>query len=284
MASGIYAIVNLGNSKLYVGSATDLEFRKKTHFTRLRCDKHPSKHLQAAFKKYGEAKFVFRVLESVESTEDLLSREQHWIDTLHPAYNKRAIASSNLGIHTTPEWRAAQSAGLTAFRSSPEGAAHKAVLTEAVRKSWADPESREVRLAAIRAAWTPERREESSKIAKARASHLAPDGTHFGTHRVWTEEEKVRSGAKMKEAWAKRLTTTEDDVRRIATETNPAWSVLEMTGVRNVDKVLIHCSVHNHDQWQGIAKLRHAQRGCKLCGYQRSSDVQSGRNKTQPTV
>lgn len=286
MQSGIYAIVNTISSKSYVGSAINLTQRKAMHFTRLRCNKHPSKHLQASFSKYGEAAFEFRVLEIVapDAQHTLIQREQYWMDLISPAYNKRLIAESNLGVEFGPEWRAAQSASLKAFRDRPEGEAHKSVLLSAVQKSWADPEKRAARIDAIKAAWTPEKRAYMSAGSKARQTHLAPDGTHFGTHRVWTEEEKVRSGAKMKEAWAKRLTTTEDDIRRIATETNPAWTVLEMTGVRNVDKVLIHCSVHNHDQWQGIAKLRHAQRGCKLCGYQRSSDVQAGRSKPQTIV
>jgi len=283
MSAGIYAIVNIENSKLYVGSATDLDSRRKTHFTRLRCGKHPSKHLQAAFTKYGEARFAFRVLEPVASAADLLAREQFWIDTLAPAYNKRAVASSNLGIHVTPEWRAAQREGLKAFRDSPAGAAHKEVLRAAVQKSWADPASRENRLTAIRATWTPERRAAASEIAKARDSHLAPDGVHFGTHRVWTAEEKAQSGEKQRAAWSKRLTTTEEDVRRIVSDSNPAWSVLALTGVRSADKVHIHCSTHNHDQWQTVAKLRYAQRGCKLCGYQRSSEVQKGRTKL-PTI
>lgn len=279
MASGIYAIVNLENSKLYVGSATDLDSRKKAHFTRLRCSKHPSKHLQAAFTRYGEPQFAFRVLELVERSADLLAREQFWIDTLSPAYNKRAQAASNQGIVIGPEWRAAQSAGLKAFRASPAGEAHAEVLREAAVASWANPEARANRVNAIRAAWTPERRAESSRIAKARDSHISPDGTHFGTHRVWTDEEKARAGAAQKAAWAARSTTTEDDIRRLAVETNPAWSVVELTGLRAVDKVLIHCDVHGHKQWQTVAKLRYAARGCKLCGYARSSEVQKGRVK-----
>lgn len=284
MASGIYAIVNTKNSKVYVGSAINLDQRKKTHFTRLRCSKHPSKHLQAAFSKYGEEAFVFRMLESVEDIEKLLSREQHWIDTLVPAYNKRKFANSNLGLPKSSEERASQSDAVTAWRATPEGVKHKELLRESALKSWADPDKREARMAAIKAAWTPEKREAASLDSKARQSHISPDGTHFGTARVWDDAERVKTGKKSRESWAKRLTTTEDDIRRIATETNPAWTVLEMTGVRNVDKVLIHCSVHNHDQWQGIAKLRHAQRGCKLCGYQRSSDVQAGRSKPQTIV
>lgn len=286
MASGIYVIRNLLNGKSYVGSALDLGHRKRTHFYKLRHNSHPSRHLQAAFVKHGESSFEFSVLEELvsPSREALISREQWWMDLLAPQYNKRLVADSNQGVPHTPEERAAQSEAMTAWRATPEGVKHKELLRESALKSWADPDKREARMAAIKAAWTPEKREAASLDSKARQSHISPDGTHFGTARVWDDAERVKTGKKSRESWAKRLTTTEDDIRRIATETNPAWTVLEMTGVRNVDKVLIHCSVHNHDQWQGIAKLRHAQRGCKLCGYQRSSDVQAGRSKPQTIV
>lgn len=281
MTSGIYVIANSTNAKAYVGSATNLARRKIVHFTRLRCDKHPSKHLQAAFRKYGEAAFEFRVLETVadDAQSTLVAREQYWMDVMSPAYNKRLVAESNWGVATTPEWRAAQSVGLKAFRDRPEGAVHKAVLAQALADSWADPRKRAARVAAIKAAWTPEKRAQMAANARARQTHLSPDGTHFGTHRVWTDEEKVQAGASQRAAWATRLTTTEDDIRRLASDTNPAWSVVEMTGVRATDKVLVHCDVHEHDQWQGIAKLRYAGRGCKLCGYARSSEVQKGRVK-----
>jgi group I intron endonuclease len=285
MPSGIYVIRNLLNGKSYVGSALDLGHRKRTHFYKLRHNAHPSRHLQAAFAKHGEAAFEFSVLEELVSPdrETLIGREQWWMDLLKPQYNKRLTADSNQGVPKTDEERAAQSASLIAWRATPEGAKHKEALREIAVKSWADPEKREARLAAIKAAWTPEKREAASMDSKARQSHISPDGTHFGTARIWDDAERAKTGEKSREAWAKRLTTTEDDIRRIAAETNPAWTAVEMTGVRNVDKVRIHCSVHNHDQWQTVAKLRHAQRGCKLCGYQRSSEVQSGRAKSQST-
>lgn len=281
MASGIYVIVNITNSKAYVGSATNLARRKTVHFTRLRCDKHPSKHLQAAFRKYGEAAFEFRVLETVadDAQNTLVAREQYWMDVMSPAYNKRLVADSNWGVAHTPAQRAAQSDAIKAFRATPAGASHKAALHIAVRAAWADPKKRAARIAAIKVTWTPEKRAQMAADARARQTHLSPDGTHFGTHRVWTDEEKVRAGASQKAAWAARLTTTEDDIRRLASDTNPAWSVVELTGVRATDKVLVHCDVHGHDQWQGIAKLRYAGRGCKLCGYARSSEVQKGRVK-----
>lgn len=279
MASGIYAIVNTTNSKMYVGSAVDLDQRKSSHFSRLRNNVHPSKHLQAAFLKYGEQAFIFRVLEEVGNPTDLIVREQHWIDTLCPKYNKRTRAESNQGMVFTKAHRTEISKSAQARAATSDGASHIAALAERTKALWADPAHREARIEAIRAAWTPEKRQLSAVSARARATHIV-DGVHFGTHRVWTDEEKARAGAKQKANWSTRAPVSENDIRALVTSTNPAWSVRELTGVRSMDKVLIYCETHDHAQWQTVAKVRHAHRGCKLCGYQRSSDVQSGRLKS----
>ncbi len=75
MNSGIYAIRNLVNNKLYIGLAVNLKYRREWHFARLRKDKHCNEHLQKAFNKYGEDNFIFEVLEYC--TEDLLFQKEH---------------------------------------------------------------------------------------------------------------------------------------------------------------------------------------------------------------
>lgn len=106
MISGIYKILNSANLKSYVGSAIHIENRFKAHKKKLKYRKHPNKHLQAAYSKYGIENFSFIILEYC-LTEQLLEREQHWINLLNSAdrdfgYNKRTIPNSNLGlkIHT----------------------------------------------------------------------------------------------------------------------------------------------------------------------------------------
>jgi len=51
--SGIYKILNTVNNKFYIGSAVNLNSRFRTHKANLINNKHPNKHLQAAFNKYG---------------------------------------------------------------------------------------------------------------------------------------------------------------------------------------------------------------------------------------
>ena len=45
MNSGIYKIVNLQTGKYYVGSTKDFKKRKQTHFSGLKNNYHPNKHL-----------------------------------------------------------------------------------------------------------------------------------------------------------------------------------------------------------------------------------------------
>jgi group I intron endonuclease len=79
MTRGIYKIINIINSKFYVGSAVDLKRRKTRHFSELRGNKHNNRHLQAAWNKYGEQAFVFVVLEEVAADADLLTAENVWL-------------------------------------------------------------------------------------------------------------------------------------------------------------------------------------------------------------
>lgn len=106
--SGIYKIVNVKNSKCYVGSAVNIKRRWTEHKSYLRGNKHHSKHLQRAFDIYGEDSFLFEIVELVEP-QFLIEREQHWIDILSAygknGYNANPKAHSSLGIIRSSETR-----------------------------------------------------------------------------------------------------------------------------------------------------------------------------------
>lgn len=106
---GIYCIRNTVNDKCYVGSATQIAARWKNHRTLLARNLHHSRPLQNAWNKYGAGAFVFIVLELVTVT-DLVSREQHWLDTFRPyaptdGYNVLRFAYSARGYVQTVEAR-----------------------------------------------------------------------------------------------------------------------------------------------------------------------------------
>jgi len=84
MNTGIYKIKNLVNGKIYIGSSYNLAKRNYHHFYALRKNNHRNRHLQHAFVLYGEAAFLFEIIELLPSCENkvLLEREQYWIDKL----------------------------------------------------------------------------------------------------------------------------------------------------------------------------------------------------------
>src|SRR2546429_9061448 len=117
---GIYAIVNLVNQHFYVGSAKNLSDRRRQHLRMLEAGKHGNPHLQYAYNMYGPDAFRFDILEHVEHVENLLAREQHYIDSLDPQYNIARIAGSTLGRKATDEQRAKQGAARRGRIISPE--------------------------------------------------------------------------------------------------------------------------------------------------------------------
>ena len=96
--SGIYKILNIVTADCYVGSAANFSSRFSKHRRSLKNKKHHSIVLQRAFNKYGEDNFTFEVIEYVENKNNLISREQHYIDTLKPKYNICKVAGSHLGM------------------------------------------------------------------------------------------------------------------------------------------------------------------------------------------
>lgn len=104
--TGIYRIVCNINGKYYIGSAQDVAQRWKNHVTLLRLKRHHSIHLQRAWNRYGADNFTLEVIERC-TLENLIEREQHYLDTLCPfhgrGYNISPTAGSTRGAKRTPE-------------------------------------------------------------------------------------------------------------------------------------------------------------------------------------
>jgi group I intron endonuclease len=128
---GIYAIVNILNGHFYVGSAVNLCRRRSEHFTDLQKNKHHSGHLQNAYIKYGADAFRFFIVEYVEVAEDLLKREQYYIDTLNPEYNINPIAGSALGIKRSEETKVRMRESAKNRKRGPLSEQHKKNLSKA---------------------------------------------------------------------------------------------------------------------------------------------------------
>jgi group I intron endonuclease len=102
--SGIYAIRNTLDQKIYIGQSVSIWQRKKQHFHELRKGKHHCRHLQKAFDKYGEAAFEFVQVECCNAAA-LTEREQFWMDFYgrRGTYNSAPAAGSSLGHKHTED-------------------------------------------------------------------------------------------------------------------------------------------------------------------------------------
>lgn len=104
--TGVYAIKNKTNGKIYVGSAArSFRSRWATHVSRLKAGTHHSKHLQAAFNLYGEASFELTILAFCDPA-DCVTQEQRYIEehsSVLRGYNISPTAGSPLGIKQTKE-------------------------------------------------------------------------------------------------------------------------------------------------------------------------------------
>ena len=99
---GVYKIENIANGSFYVGSTYSLAKRKSKHFRTLKKGDHYNIHLQRAFNKYGVHNFIFSAI-IVCDKHNLSLYEQALIDGLHPNYNIRIDATSNIGVRKSDE-------------------------------------------------------------------------------------------------------------------------------------------------------------------------------------
>lgn len=84
--SYVYGIYCIENDSIYIGSTVNLKKRIQRHSYYLRNNKHHSFKLQRVCNKYGiESLFVVKIELCVEN--QLINREQYWIDKLNSYYN-----------------------------------------------------------------------------------------------------------------------------------------------------------------------------------------------------
>ena len=141
----IYQILHIESGKVYVGSAINPHQRWIEHKSRLANNIHNSRHLQNAWNKYGAHAFVFEILEPVLFIEDLVAREQYWLDKTHAAdprygYNMSPTAASVSGYKHSEATRTKSSAVKRALSADP---VVRARLIEQSREYWSRPDSRE---------------------------------------------------------------------------------------------------------------------------------------------
>jgi len=99
----VYKITNIVNNKIYIGSTNNFTVRKQQHIWSLKNKKHRNCLLQRAWDRYGNENFVFEILEEIKNPEEILIREQFFLDLFKSydrniGYNINIIAGSNIGF------------------------------------------------------------------------------------------------------------------------------------------------------------------------------------------
>jgi group I intron endonuclease len=84
-------------SKKYIGSSFNMKKRMQEHLRRLRSGKHPNIKLLRHVKKYGIEDLSFDILESCQE-QDMIAREQFYIDKLEPWFNICKVAGRTIGV------------------------------------------------------------------------------------------------------------------------------------------------------------------------------------------
>ena len=99
---GIYEIKSKINGRSYIGSSENIHRRWNHHINNLLKNKHHSIILQRHVNKYGINDLAFSILE-ICNDNNLIEKEQVYINNNKPYFNIRKIADSNKGIKRSIE-------------------------------------------------------------------------------------------------------------------------------------------------------------------------------------
>lgn len=200
---GIYAIKNIRNGKVYIGSAINLKDRFKQHKSYLFSGRHTNQKLLRAYNKAGEKELAFRIIEFC-SIEDRLSVEQKWIDyydCVEKGYNILTKAGSNLGYKHSPDnvkQRNETRKQKGWFISDATREKRKQLMSEALKgRKFSEDTLEKMRIAAKKR-MTPKMRE---KISKSNIGKPGPNsGRIFGeqTRKICRKQQSVVMQIKIK--------------------------------------------------------------------------------------
>ena len=138
----IYCFTNLINNKKYIGSTIqEPSVRYNQHLYNAT---HENAHqydypLYRAIRKYGIENFSFEIVENVEDPQQLISREQYYIDrfnAVNEGYNICPIAGNTLGVYPSNESRQKMSeAHKGVGKGIPKSEEHKKKISKSVSNS-----------------------------------------------------------------------------------------------------------------------------------------------------
>lgn len=103
--SGIYAITNQKNNRVYVGNSKDIFSRWSVHKSNLKHNKHNNTQLQDDYNNQTVDDFTYSILEECLQ-RDLLFNEKEWKDRYNNVYNTNNIVSTDKKIRRGKEAKA----------------------------------------------------------------------------------------------------------------------------------------------------------------------------------
>lgn len=231
---GVYAIRNVVNGKVYVGSVarrSGFRVRWREHRRDLDAQESGCRLLQRAWVKHGRDAFVFEVLELVErgatdaeTRAAVLAAEQRHLDATEAAvsgYNILPTAGSNLGRKLSPEQRQALRERVAAdpdwmqrmrdiAHRGPMSQENKNKISAAARRRFQDPAAVQRLSEAIRKSaeesggYGPERRAAISAARKGmKASEQAKERMAESQRQRWTDELRVKQSETLRRSLAR---------------------------------------------------------------------------------
>ena len=143
--TGIYAIINKINGKVYIGSTTkSFKSRWNGHKKELLYKKHINSHLQKAFDKYKASNFKFKIIQIIEKEDldyiyEIETALIRYYDSANPnkGYNICKIGGSRRGVPMPKEWVENQK-----LLSLDDCFKIKELILEKTNESWSNKEIR----------------------------------------------------------------------------------------------------------------------------------------------
>lgn len=203
-----------------MGSSVDILVRWCNHRHKLNGGVHYNSHLQNSWNKYGGAAFEWWVIELVENSEELLVREQYWLDRYfddpYSCYNvSQGAGGGRLGVPHTPETCAKLSEMMTGRKKTAE---HIRNHAETLRgRKLSDSHKQKISESLSGRVFTEEHKR---KISEAHKGKKMPPFS--------AEHRRKLSEAQMGNQYALGYKCTEEHKRKISKamrgENNPFWS------------------------------------------------------------
>ena len=150
--SGIYIIRNAQDRRVYIGSAVILIRRYKKHLERFERGTN-NKKLQSFHNTYGTDDLRFQLLELVDDINDLVTREQFYIDkykSYKKGFNTFSKADSTLGCVMPESHKLKTSKRMknnTCRTGSHHSAESKKAIGDKIRAFWANNPSKKKQMA-----------------------------------------------------------------------------------------------------------------------------------------